>query len=124
MITNPNNPLGRTYPRETLLAVAHFARDNGLHLLVNEIYAQSVYQNDGAFCEDRARETARLTGFSEWPEAPPFVSALSIDFEREVPGFDMGRLHGELPSGSRGVVRPVKSTRCTVQEKCRARLTR
>lgn len=78
VVTNPHNPLGRTYPRETLLALAKFAEEEDLHLIMNEIYARSVYVND------------------EWPEAPVFESSLSIDFAKELEGgFDRSRLHRE-----------------------------
>jgi bifunctional pyridoxal-dependent enzyme with beta-cystathionase and maltose regulon repressor activities len=126
VFTNPNNPLGRTYPKETILAVAKFAQERDMYLVVNEIYANSVYDNEGEFCRfpsriDRGRfseisaqhpkevsstksslSLTTITAISsqltraDWPEAPAFVSALSIDFEREVPGFDMARLSGEL----------------------------
>ena len=47
VFTNPNNPLGRTYPKETILAVAKFAQERDMYLIVNEIYARSVYDNEG-----------------------------------------------------------------------------
>ena len=47
VFTNPNNPLGRTYPKETILAVAKFAQERDMYLVVNEIYARSVYDNEG-----------------------------------------------------------------------------
>ena len=49
VFTNPNNPLGRTYPKETILAVAKFAQERDMYLVVNEIYANSVYDNEGEF---------------------------------------------------------------------------
>lgn len=47
IVCNPHNPLGRTYPRETLLAYARFCEDRDLHLVSDEIYAMSVYDNPG-----------------------------------------------------------------------------
>lgn len=47
IVCNPQNPLGRTYPRETLLAYAKFCQNKDLHLVSDEIYALSVYNNKG-----------------------------------------------------------------------------
>lgn len=47
IVCNPQNPLGRTYPRETLLAYAKFCQNKDLHLVSDEIYALSVYENKG-----------------------------------------------------------------------------
>lgn len=49
-MTNPHNPLGRTYPLGTLLALARFAQEEDLQLLWNEIYAKSIYDNVGTSC--------------------------------------------------------------------------
>lgn len=32
----------------------------------------------------------------DWPDAPPFVSALSINYAKELGKFDRSRLHREL----------------------------
>ncbi|WVW81724.1 hypothetical protein I302_103720 [Kwoniella bestiolae CBS 10118] len=73
---NPQNPLGRTYPRETLLAYAKFCEEKDLHLVSDEIYALSVYNNN------------------DFPEANPFTSMLSLNVERELGmEFDKARLH-------------------------------
>jgi hypothetical protein len=48
-VCNPQNPLGRTYSRETLLAYARFCEENDLHLVSDEIYAMSVYDNPGTY---------------------------------------------------------------------------
>ncbi|KAL0943268.1 1-aminocyclopropane-1-carboxylate synthase [Colletotrichum truncatum] len=59
MIVNPNNPLGRCYPRETLVRIMQFCGKHGLHLISDEVYGLSV--------------------FSE--SLPGFTSVLSIDPE-------------------------------------------
>ncbi|KAL2267249.1 hypothetical protein VTJ83DRAFT_4526 [Remersonia thermophila] len=61
LVTNPHNPLGRCYPAETLLEIASFCGRHGLHLISDEIYAKSVFQNP------KARSPV------------PFVSILSLD---------------------------------------------
>ncbi|CAK9786745.1 PLP-dependent transferase [Cutaneotrichosporon oleaginosum] len=62
IVCNPHNPLGRTYPRDTLLAYARFCEERDLHLVSDEIYAMSVYGGAG------------------------FTSMLSLDVERELGG--------------------------------------
>lgn len=44
---NPQNPLGRAYSRETLLAYAKFCEEKDLHLVSDEIYAMSTYSHPG-----------------------------------------------------------------------------
>ncbi|KAF4341576.1 plp-dependent transferase [Fusarium beomiforme] len=61
LITNPHNPLGRCYPRETLQVFASICGEHGLHLISDEIYAKSVFPNPAI------------------PNAVPFVSTLSLD---------------------------------------------
>ncbi|GFZ50714.1 hypothetical protein JCM24511_08472 [Saitozyma sp. JCM 24511] len=76
ILCNPQNPLGRTYPRDTLLSYARFCEERDLHLVSDEIYAMSVYEN------------------KSFPDAAPFTSMLSLDVERELGmEFDKARLH-------------------------------
>ncbi|WRT63638.1 uncharacterized protein IL334_000561 [Kwoniella shivajii] len=76
ILCNPQNPLGRTYPRSTLLAYAKFCEERDLHLVSDEIYALSIYDN------------------KDFPEAEPFTSMLSLDVEKELDiDFDKARLH-------------------------------
>ncbi|WWC97127.1 hypothetical protein V866_004005 [Kwoniella sp. B9012] len=76
ILCNPQNPLGRTYPRETLLAYARFCEEKDLHLVSDEIYALSVYDNP------------------DFPQAHPFTSMLSLNVEKELGiEFDKARLH-------------------------------
>ena len=48
LICNPHNPLGRCYPRQTLIAIMRFCQTHGLHLISDEIYALSVWKNEEA----------------------------------------------------------------------------
>ncbi|KAF5669022.1 1-aminocyclopropane-1-carboxylate synthase [Fusarium heterosporum] len=59
LIVNPHNPLGRCYPRSTLIKIMQFCQKHKLHLLSDEIYACSVFETD--------------------EPAVPFTSILSID---------------------------------------------
>ncbi|GAA6063704.1 hypothetical protein JCM10212_004431 [Sporobolomyces blumeae] len=60
LVTNPHNPLGFCYKRETLLEYARFAEKWNLYLVCDEIYALSVFDSDS-------------------PTARPFTSILSLD---------------------------------------------
>ncbi|KAJ5776381.1 PLP-dependent transferase [Penicillium nucicola] len=66
LISNPHNPLGRCYPPETLREFALFCGKNDLHLISDEIYAFSGFQN---------------------PEAPlldTFTSILALDLDSSI----------------------------------------
>lgn len=43
LLCNPHNPLGRCYPRETLVALLKLCQKYNIHLISDEIYALSVY---------------------------------------------------------------------------------
>jgi len=58
-LNNPHNPLGRCYPKETILGYAELASELGLHLVVDELFANQV--------------------FSTSPNTTPFISCLSLD---------------------------------------------
>ncbi|KAG9187385.1 hypothetical protein G6011_05256 [Alternaria panax] len=59
LLCNPNNPLSRCYPRETLLELMEFCQERGLHLISDEVSALiSLGSGDN--------------------KAPQFVSALSL----------------------------------------------
>ncbi|WVQ80398.1 hypothetical protein IAT38_002503 [Cryptococcus sp. DSM 104549] len=76
IVCNPQNPLGKTYSRETLLAYAKFCEEKDLHLVSDEIYGLSVYKNKFA------------------PDALPFTSMMALDVEKELGiAFDKARLH-------------------------------
>ncbi|KAH6695530.1 putative 1-aminocyclopropane-1-carboxylate synthase [Plectosphaerella plurivora] len=61
LLCNPHNPLGRCYTRELLEAYMRFCQKHSLHLISDEIYALSIWENPDA------------------PDAPGFTSVLSID---------------------------------------------
>ena len=43
MLCNPHNPLGKCYPKETIIALMKLCDKHKIHLLCDEIYATSVY---------------------------------------------------------------------------------
>ncbi|KAM3071737.1 hypothetical protein ACMFMG_009607 [Clarireedia jacksonii] len=46
LICNPHNPLGRCYPRETLIGLLKLCAAKGIHLISDEIYALTVHNRD------------------------------------------------------------------------------
>ncbi|ERT00432.1 hypothetical protein HMPREF1624_03803 [Sporothrix schenckii ATCC 58251] len=46
LIVNPNNPLGRAYPADTLRALMAFCETNKIHLISDEVYGLSTYSLD------------------------------------------------------------------------------
>lgn len=75
VLTTPHNPLGFCYPRETIIAYMRLAEKYNLHLLSDEIYGLSIFDNPH-----------RTRG------ASPFVSVLAIDATKEA-GCNPGRVH-------------------------------
>ncbi|UNI17005.1 hypothetical protein JDV02_003386 [Purpureocillium takamizusanense] len=63
ILAHPNNPLGRCYPRNVLLAYMRLCQEHRVHLISDEIYALSVFKN----------------AFDTKPAPVPFESVLSID---------------------------------------------
>ncbi|KAJ9144719.1 1-aminocyclopropane-1-carboxylate synthase [Pleurostoma richardsiae] len=61
LIVNPNNPVGKCYPRDTLLALMRFCHKHQIHFISDEVYGLSVFESGEG-------------------DAVPFTSALSIDF--------------------------------------------
>ncbi|KAF7550486.1 hypothetical protein G7046_g8001 [Stylonectria norvegica] len=44
-VVNPNNPLGKCYPKTTLISIMEFCQKHHLHLISDEIYACSVFDS-------------------------------------------------------------------------------
>ncbi|KKA31061.1 hypothetical protein TD95_002569 [Thielaviopsis punctulata] len=68
VLCNPHNPLGRCYPRETIEALMELCGRHSIHLIVDELYALSVWKNT----VDSDTEPAE------------FVSTLSIPLENKM----------------------------------------
>ncbi|KAI9373634.1 pyridoxal phosphate-dependent transferase [Aspergillus egyptiacus] len=66
MLCHPHNPLGRCYSREVLVELMRLCQKYRIHLISDEIYALSVWENT-----------------VDSPDSPPvpFESALSIDLQ-------------------------------------------
>jgi len=60
LICHPHNPLGQCYPKNTIVELMKLAQKHKIHLLMDEIYAMSVYDIDD-------------------PAAVPFQSCLAFD---------------------------------------------
>lgn len=73
-VCNPHNPTGCIYPRETVVALAAFAAEHGLHLVMDEIYARSVFAT------------------RDVPNPTQFDSILRMDTEKEA-GLHPSRVH-------------------------------
>lgn len=65
VLCHPHNPLGQCYPRETLIKLMQLCNKYKIHLIVDEIYALSVYD-----IED--------------PKAVRFESTLSLETEKYI----------------------------------------
>lgn len=74
ILCNPHNPLGRCHPRETILGLMRLCQKYELHLVSDEIYALSVWENT----------------VDENPPPVPFESCLSIPTEGVI---DPARVH-------------------------------
>ncbi|PWY92226.1 PLP-dependent transferase [Aspergillus heteromorphus CBS 117.55] len=66
MLCHPHNPLGRCYPRSTLVQLMRLCQKYHIHLISDEIYALSVWENT----------------VDPQPAAVAFESALSINTSR------------------------------------------
>ncbi|RZM20226.1 MAG: aminotransferase class I/II-fold pyridoxal phosphate-dependent enzyme, partial [Sphingomonas sp.] len=46
LLLNPNNPLGTVYPPHAVAAMVRWCRERNVHLVVDEIYANSVFEGE------------------------------------------------------------------------------
>ena len=74
-LCHPHNPLGRCYSKDTIVALMRLCEKYSLHLISDEIYALSVWNNS-------------VDDLDEAP--PPFRSVLSIDTQGVI---DPARVH-------------------------------
>lgn len=75
VLCHPHNPLGQCYPRKTLVAFMQFCSKHQIHLIVDEIYALSVYDIPD-------------------PHAVQFESILAIDHEQYIDSNYLHLLYG------------------------------
>jgi aspartate/methionine/tyrosine aminotransferase len=69
LLCNPNNPLSRCYPRDTLLELMEFCQERGLHLICDEV---------GALIELDSGSGSENGGRGGKKKKTDFVSALSL----------------------------------------------
>jgi 1-aminocyclopropane-1-carboxylate synthase len=79
LLCHPHNPLGQSYPPETLIALMEFCEKHAIHLISDEIYALSTYSID------------TLESASSGSEVVPFNSILTIP--NAATHIDPARLH-------------------------------
>ncbi|EGG12076.1 uncharacterized protein MELLADRAFT_102000 [Melampsora larici-populina 98AG31] len=87
LLCNPSNPLGFCYSRKALIEYLKFCERYNLHLIVDEIYAFSVFNPKTNLSLEETLENQTLTETTR-----EFVSVLTIDCLEEA-GCDPGRLH-------------------------------
>ena len=68
VLCNPHNPLGQSYPKKTIIGLLKLSNKYKIHLLSDEIYALSIYDNKA----------------SAPNPVPYFHSVLSLDVERYI----------------------------------------
>jgi aspartate/methionine/tyrosine aminotransferase len=49
IIVNPHNPLGDIYDEQTIQPILEFAAEKGIHVIVDEIYALSIFEKEKPF---------------------------------------------------------------------------
>jgi len=69
LLCNPNTPLSRCYPRETLLDLMEFCQERNLHLICDEVSALLTVKAKGGVAESRASEFVSALSLTE-PLAP------------------------------------------------------
>ena len=69
VITTPNNPTGKVFSKEELLAIGELARENDLTVITDEIYEYFTYPGyehvSLASLEDHFQRTITISGFSK-----------------------------------------------------------
>ncbi|CAG5123857.1 unnamed protein product, partial [Candidula unifasciata] len=84
LLVNPNNPLGDVYTAQQLNHILEFAARYQLHVIVDEIYALSVFDPDVTF-------TSVLSLYHPDPEKVHFIWGFSKDFG--LSGYRCGALY-------------------------------
>ncbi|NP_001292642.1 1-aminocyclopropane-1-carboxylate synthase CMW33 [Cucumis sativus] len=87
IITNPSNPLGTIYDRDTLKSLVNFVNDNNIHLVCDEIYCATVFKSPSFISIAEIIEEMDHCK----KELIHILSSLSKDME--LPGFRVGILY-------------------------------
>eukprot|EP00111_Clytia_hemisphaerica_P001465 TCONS_00004188-protein len=83
LLSNPNNPLGTVYTEEELEMMAEFCYNNDLHLVCDEIYLLSVYDQNASF-----KSLLSIKNFHKYRDHIHVVWGFSKDFS--LSGFRVG----------------------------------
>ncbi len=86
VLCHPHNPLGRCYPRDVLIQYLKLCQKHKIHLLVDEVYAMSVYEVSD-------------------PKAVKFESILTIDTDQYIHPDYLHLLYGMSKDMAAGGVR-------------------
>ncbi|KAH7041496.1 pyridoxal phosphate-dependent transferase [Microdochium trichocladiopsis] len=78
LITNPNNPLGRCYPRATQLAIMAFCHAHNLHLISDEIFGATEFSSHLSPSPSSPGSTADRTPFTSILSIPQSSTQLSL----------------------------------------------
>jgi len=92
LLTSPNNPMGTIYPKEVLIEAVHWAKSKNLHLIMDEIYAQCIYDETKKFVSISDVLKELNIGFGNDIHV---VWSFSKDFP--LSGFRVGFLYTECP---------------------------
>jgi 1-aminocyclopropane-1-carboxylate synthase len=76
VLCNPHNPLGRLYTPTALSALADFCAKHALHLIVDEVYAMSVYTFVSSTALSTSPSNLSNTGFTSILSLPPTSHSL------------------------------------------------
>jgi len=76
LLTNPSNPLGVVYPGADVCSLITWAISAGIHVIVDEVYASSVFASELAAGPAQGDTAAAAAAAAA--AAPPFVSALAM----------------------------------------------
>lgn len=85
IIINPHNPTGDVYDEQTIQPILKFASERNLHMIMDEIYAFSRFENENKF-----QSILNSTSIID-PERTHFVWSLSKDFS--LSGLRLGVLY-------------------------------
>ena len=83
LLSNPNNPLGTVYKEEELEMMAEFCYNNKIHLICDEIYLLSVYDENAHF-----KSLLSIKNFEKYRDIIHIVWGFSKDFS--LSGFRVG----------------------------------